>query len=338
MKMDKLIEEINKTIKKHQEEKMIQLLIKDYDKSNFYIALVFNKKIEKFKMLFAHLDGVKKQELIEEYFCYQFVNVQTTNYILETMKHLQEEQRKNVGEEIKEDASYYIEIQTYAPLKVRNYKFIQYIDESFDSLFGVITSIFSYLPNSANEIGRRLLTQFNTKYELMTCKKSITFRLLKDDLSKLIKSENFKYHEHHLDFLESVGGKYYAIVDGKRFLLENKIDYLNIYSEGENPLGEEVYLIIQAIREGKEKKFNRVEYLDKEETYYFFCYGIDFDTKRFLLFNPLKDHEITLKDLESKKLKIKKIDKKLKQEIITYIEEKYIEEKQKEIIEIALGE
>ena len=337
--MDKKIEEIKKTINLHQEQIILQMIIRDYDKSNFYIALLFNKRIEKFKMLYVPLDKIKRMELVEDYFCYQFVDVQTANYLLENIKKHQEKVENNINENLSiANCCYYIEITTFLPLKGRTYKFIQYIDTTYEYLFGVITSIFECLPNSLNELGRKLLTSFNTKYEILRYNKSVFFQLMKEDISNLINSENFNYEERHIDFLESVGNKYYAIVDGKRFLLENRIDYLNIYSGHENPLGEEVYLIIQAIREGKEKKFNRVEYLDKEETYYFFCYGIDFDTKRFLLFNPLKDHEITLKDLESKKLKIKKIDKKLKQEIITYIEEKYIEEKQKEIIEIALGE
>ena len=38
---------IKKTLKKKKETIILDLYIKDYDKSNFYFAVVFNKKIEK---------------------------------------------------------------------------------------------------------------------------------------------------------------------------------------------------------------------------------------------------------------------------------------------------
>ena len=47
--MNSKFELIKKYLKKKKEEVIIDLIIKDYDKSNFYIELVFNRKIDKFK-------------------------------------------------------------------------------------------------------------------------------------------------------------------------------------------------------------------------------------------------------------------------------------------------
>ena len=54
--MDNSILVIQKYLKKKKERVLLDLYIRDYNKSNFYIALVFNKRIEKFKVLFVPLD------------------------------------------------------------------------------------------------------------------------------------------------------------------------------------------------------------------------------------------------------------------------------------------
>jgi len=48
-----MVQKIKKVLHKKNEEIIVDLYIKDYDKSNFYFALVFNKKVEKFKVLYV---------------------------------------------------------------------------------------------------------------------------------------------------------------------------------------------------------------------------------------------------------------------------------------------
>lgn len=57
---------IKKTLKKKKETIILDLYIKDYDKSNFYFAVVFNKKIEKFKVLYVPIDAIDCESNIEE--------------------------------------------------------------------------------------------------------------------------------------------------------------------------------------------------------------------------------------------------------------------------------
>ena len=82
--MDNSILVIQKYLKKKKERVLLDLYIRDYNKSNFYIALVFNKRIEKFKVLFIPLD-VCENKYIEDYICYQFIDISSVNYILNTI-------------------------------------------------------------------------------------------------------------------------------------------------------------------------------------------------------------------------------------------------------------
>ena len=84
---EKKFSAVQKYLKKKNERVIIDLVIKDYDKSNFYLALVFNKKIEKFKVLFIPID-VMEINRVEEYCCYQFMEIVTVNYFLETLNSL----------------------------------------------------------------------------------------------------------------------------------------------------------------------------------------------------------------------------------------------------------
>ena len=72
--MDNSILVIQKYLKKKKERVLLDLYIRDYNKSNFYIALVFNKRIEKFKVLFVPLD-VCENKYIDDYVCYQFIDI-----------------------------------------------------------------------------------------------------------------------------------------------------------------------------------------------------------------------------------------------------------------------
>ena len=51
MRIDNLV--IKNYLRKKRESVIIDLIIRDYNKSNFYIALVFNSRIEKFKVLYV---------------------------------------------------------------------------------------------------------------------------------------------------------------------------------------------------------------------------------------------------------------------------------------------
>ena len=79
MRIDNLV--IKNYLRKKRESVIIDLIIRDYNKSNFYIALVFNSRIEKFKVLYIPLD-VCEYRYIKDYVCYQFINVYLAEYII----------------------------------------------------------------------------------------------------------------------------------------------------------------------------------------------------------------------------------------------------------------
>lgn len=60
---DKIKLAVSKYLKKKKERVIIDLVISDYNKSNFYVGLVFNSKIEKFKVLFIPIDVVDNNYL-----------------------------------------------------------------------------------------------------------------------------------------------------------------------------------------------------------------------------------------------------------------------------------
>ena len=74
---------IYNALKKQKESVVVDLYLKDYDGANIYIALVYNEKIEKFKVLYVPIDAIRIGDKVEEYFCYQFIFVKTVNYIME---------------------------------------------------------------------------------------------------------------------------------------------------------------------------------------------------------------------------------------------------------------
>ena len=85
MQFDKKIGLIRKLLKKKHEAPIIELQIKDYNNSNFYISLLYSRTIDKFKVLYIPLDVVEDNK-IEEYCCYQFMEVKSVVYITEQIK------------------------------------------------------------------------------------------------------------------------------------------------------------------------------------------------------------------------------------------------------------
>ena len=83
--MDDKLKLIEKYQRKRKEKKVVELIIRDYDQSNFYIALVYNERIEKYKIMFIPLDVVDGDN-VEDYVCYQFIKVQMAKYIIDTME------------------------------------------------------------------------------------------------------------------------------------------------------------------------------------------------------------------------------------------------------------
>lgn len=282
--MDNSILVIQKYLKKKKERVLLDLYIRDYNKSNFYIALVFNKRIEKFKVLFVPLD-VCENKYIEEYICYQFIDISSVNYILNTINDNDKLIRNDIfrNKINKYINSYYIEINTH--INKRDYKFVttRYIPSEWLFMFDVIVTLFERIPSFMNELCREILAVFSNSNEAIDYKYSIDFDLVNDDFSTLL----FDTSEvHEVLFLEFIGGKYFAIVNNVLVVVEyNPRKILNLYCSSDDD--SYIYSVLVAIRNKSYKKFYKLMVVDDKHDFevgvaeYYLCYGLEKD--KFLI-------------------------------------------------------
>lgn len=282
--MDNSILVIQKYLKKKKERVLLDLYIRDYNKSNFYIALVFNKRIEKFKVLFVPLD-VCENKYIEDYICYQFIDISSVNYILNTINDNDKLIRNDIfrNKINKYINSYYIEINTH--INKRDYKFVttRYIPSEWLFMFDVVVTLFERIPSFMNELCREILAVFSNSNEAIDYKYSIDFDLINDDFSTLL----FDTSEvHEVLFLEFIGGKYFAIVNNVLVVVEyNPRKILNLYCSSDDD--SYIYSVLVAIRNKSYKKFYKLMVVDDKHDFevgvaeYYLCYGLEKD--KFLI-------------------------------------------------------
>lgn len=282
--MDNSILVIQKNLKKKKERVLLDLYIKDYNKSNFYIALVFNKRIEKFKVLFIPLD-VCENKYIEDYICYQFIDISSVNYILNTINDNDKLIRNDIfrNKINKYINSYYIEINTH--INKRDYKFVttRYIPSEWLFMFDVIVTLFERIPSFMNELCREILAVFSNSNEAIDYKYSIDFDLVNDDFSTLLFDTSEVYE---VLFLEFIGGKYFAIVNNVLVVVEyNPRKILNLYCSSDDD--SYIYSVLVAIRNKSYKKFYKLMVVDDKHDFevgvaeYYLCYGLEND--KFLI-------------------------------------------------------
>lgn len=338
-----MLYKIKKTLKRKNESIILDLYLKNYDKSNFYFALVFNKKIEKFKVLYVPLDAIAERDDVEEYFCYQFIFLHTVNYILESINNNQEKFR---DENFRLKANkimdaYYIELNLYDIPDDYKFTFSQYIDKDFAVFFDIIVVLFEHLPNLVSELCNKLLIDFNENSEAVKYTNSYEFNLesgnLADLFSKSVIKKN-KYTLNDIEFLENTGSRYYAVVNDNLIIIDyfSGKEIFNVSCGELDPLGYEVCIVVEAIQKKVEKKFYRLkvtageEGLEENATYYYLCYGID--DEEFRVINKKDDRDVSLDLIRREKVKILNSDKLLENKIKEYLATKYEKSRVNEII------
>jgi hypothetical protein len=338
-----IIDRINAVLKKRKESVVFDLYLKDYDKSNFYFALVFNKKIEKFKILYVPIDAVSEGEDIGEYFCYQFIFLDTVNYLLETI-HMNEKIYKDEKFRIRHNKnmdSYYIEMNTHVASHDYKFTFSQYIDKDFIFFFDLIVVLFEHLPHIVSEICNKLLVAFNSSSEAIKYTNSFEMDLNSLDLFSSDVINNCHYTLDDISFIESVGNRYYAVIDDKSIVIDY-YDYKHIFnvSCGDlDPLGEEVYTVCLGIKEELEKKFYRLLAVENTRDFsigdsfinYYFCYGREKD--KFKVIESDNHREVLLSEMNDNLVKISNADDTFKNEILEYLNDNYSKERVQEITE-----
>lgn len=328
-----IIYKVKKILKKKDESIIFDLYLKDYDKSNFYFALVFNKKIEKFKVLYFPIDAVGDNDSIEEYFCYQFIFLHTVNYLMDAIDSNEDiYKNENLDRANYSINAYYIEINTFVGSKEYKFTFTQFIDKKFAFFFDVIVTLFEHLPNIVSELCGKLLAEFNDNSEIVRYKESYDFDLKNDSLATLFEDDivkKTKYTYDDIDFIECIGNRWYAIVDDNLIIIDY-FEFNNLLNvsipDNVDPHGDEVYIVLKAIKNNCVKEFyrlmvvdNKLEFINGDDAKYYLCYGIDGD--KFKLVNSKENIELGL--LEKECVKIRNVDSLLEEQLRKILSIKY---------------
>ena len=211
MQFDKKIGLIRKLLKKKKESPIIELQIKDYNKSNFYISLLYNRTIDKFKVLYIPLDVVEDNK-IEEYCCYQFMEVKSIIYITEQIKKELPKYEELVSRDNrnKHINNFIIEIDVYMNKKKYDFYATRYLPKRWEFLFESIVMLFEHCPNIMNELATEILSV------IMNTNESIEYQAsLNCDLDTMNLKNYFPFlqdekalKEKKIDYLEYVNGKW----------------------------------------------------------------------------------------------------------------------------------
>ena len=311
-----IIAKINLALKKRKEEVVLDLYIKDYEHSNYYFALIFNKKIDTFKILFVPIDLIDDIKKVSEYFCYQFIYLNQVEHILKLLNDNFDSinnmnlDRKTIGFD-----SYYVELNYYDK-KRYTFKFSQYIDRDFLFLFDIIAVLFEYLPHIVSELCMKLLQDFNNNNISYRYNYSLELDLFNDDLNEFV-DNNLSYDD--INYIERLGSKYYCVLFDKVVVIEyvRSKRIVNISSCFEK-YGSEHLLVIKAIRDELEKRFSQLVYDDLV----YFCYGFESGKLKIL-----GNSDIDIEDY----IKFSYIDDILKSKIDDYLDSNYSKKEIKRI-------
>jgi bifunctional DNase/RNase len=308
MRVEKNISRINNYLKKRKETKVLELKIKDYNNSNFYLALVFNKKIEKFKVLYIPLDVVESSD-ISEYCCYQFMEVKSVLYLIDTIKKNlpKYEELKKRDLRRKKIENFQIEIDVYLDNKQYDFYMTRYLPKEWEFFFETIVMLFEHAPNIMSELATEILSVAMNTNEEVKYQRSLKCNVLEEEMDPYFSS--LKGKKEKIDYLERINGKYYAIVKNHLFIIEylygSKI--LNIYCDNEElTYNYMTYQIINEIKKHNEKRFYKITIEDAQERKNYLCLGT---TKTGI--KVIKENKLTtLPFQELKKYKIKIIEDK----------------------------
>lgn len=288
MNVDDKLVLVKKYLKKNQESNVVELIVKDYDDCNFYLSLVFNSRIEKFKVLFIPLDNMNTNK-VEDYTCYQFIQLPLVNYILETIwgsrnKYLKDSFRDKTNKNLN---SYYIEINTHVSGEDFTFKTTQYIPKEWMFFYEIISLLFQHAPAIVSGFGNNFLEVLNNSTEMIEYKASFKCDLFNVDLDALFRERFHVIDEKaNVSFLEKVNGKYYAIVKGHIVIVDyNSFNHiLNLYCDcSETFPGSHILSVLKAIVSGKKRKFYKLVVTDNKDNFidntgkfkYYLCYGMN---------------------------------------------------------------
>ena len=347
------VEYIRKILKRKKEDIILDLYLQNYDSGNYYLALVFNNKIQKYRVLYVPIDSIKNKFSVEEYFCYQFIFLHTVNFIIETInnneKYFIDENARNKSNPNMD--SYYIEFNTNVNDKHYTFKFTQYINKEFSYFFDLFVTLFDHAPNIVSELCDKILYEFKESNEAVRYNCCYEFDM-RNSLKELFPKQVINRHKYKFDdisFIEKIGYRYYMILKDELFIIDYdnfKFD-LNVYSGNHDSLGDEIYIFVKAIQNNIEKKLTRLKVckntedfnsLDDNVANYYLCYGIhkDVEDDYLKVVNFSTDHLLDMDLLKKKLVKIEYCDDKFYNELVDYLNEKYEKKRVEELLDFII--
>lgn len=322
MQFDKKLNLIKRVLKKKKELPIIELKIKDYNNSNFYLSLLYNQRIEKFKVLYIPLDVVEDTK-IEEYCCYQFMEVKSVIYIMEEIKKglPKYEKEKTRDFRNKNITNFTLELDVYLDKKQYQFYATRYLPKELKFFFEAVVMLFEHAPNIMSELATEILSVIMNTNENIEYQRSLNCDLETSDLKIYFPSlQNEKeLKKGKIDFLENINGKYYGIIEKHLVIIEynNNRKILNIYCDKKELVYSiYTYQILQKIKNKKERKFFKINITDKKENirYNFLCLGVTKTGMRVIKQNKIAT--IPWKTIKKDSIKIlEDKDNQLKEEL-----------------------
>lgn len=306
MQLNKKERLINKILKKKKEYPLLELKITDYNNSNFYLSLVYNRTIEKFKVLYIPLDVVEESK-IEEYFCYQFMEVKSVMYIIDQIKrelpkYPDKDSRDSRNKNIRQ---YEIELDIHLDNKVYDFYTTRYLPRNWKFLFEAVVMLFEHSPNVMNGLATEVLSVIMNTNEIIEYQASINCDLWNADLTKYFPSlrNEKEYKEGKIQFLEYVNGKYFAVIEKHLLVIEynDHQKLLNIYCDKKDLVySNYTYQVLNAIQNHQEKKFYKIKIVGKQDIYNYLCLGVEKEKLKIIKKNKLKTlslHKLKKEDI-----------------------------------------
>ncbi len=276
--MEKVMKLVEKYLKKNREEVVCDLRITKYGTNNFYLGILYNKKIDMYKVLYIPLDLIDGGK-VKDFCCYQFIDLMSVNYILSSLKEKADEYqdvsfRENVNESID---NYKVEININIDSCKYTFKTTRYIPKSWIFMFDMIVTMFGYAPNIVSGVCEDLLTLYKDEAEDIKWQESFKFDLLRDDddvLFKIFGRDVMDFKK--ISFLERINNKYYSIINKRLVIVEYEAGITNTYCI-DSEYNEEVLTVIMAIRENEIKKFSKIMLLEENshKVKFYLVYGLD---------------------------------------------------------------
>jgi len=242
------------------------MYLENYEGYYIYIRIDYYKKFKGYRLTWFDLEYIDINN-IDKYISSECILDRTIDSFNEIIYSLNIDENDYKYEDSKGRVT--ININSVKKYKISFYKFLPV---KLGNLSTLIYTIFNTLPRRLETFLFELhaeLTNTTVRYEY---KQEFKFDLFNDDLNnifdKQIISRGEKYHdEGRVSFLEKLGDKYYAVVDGKEAYVviikydeENKTTQVYCSCPCEF-FCKHIYAVIEAIRNKEFKLFYKISYV-----------------------------------------------------------------------------